>query len=569
MRTTTRLWLALAAAIVAATGAANAADRTSGRMFATRSVSWARHGMIAAAHPLAVQAGIEVLRAGGNAVDAAIATNAALAVVEPVSCGLGGDLFAIVWDPASQRLWGLNASGRAPLALTIDKVPPAADGTIPLYSPYAWTVPGAADGWFALHGKFGRLPMARVLAPAIRLARDGAPVPQVIAAAWARAARVFGDKPGFADVFLPDGRAPREGEVFRNPALARTLELLAKEGRRAFYDGEIAETIVRYSNEHGGFFAREDFARHRSTWVEPVSTSYRGVELWELPPNGQGIAALEMLNMLELFDLRALGRDSADFWHLLIEAKKLAFADRARWYADPEFADVPVAGLIDKDYARRRAAAIDMDRAARVDAPGDPALDRAETTYLAAGDGSGMLVSLIQSNYTGFGSGYVVPELGFGIQNRGALFNLDPEHPNALAPGKRPFHTIIPAFLTRGGRPWCAFGVMGGATQPQGHVQIVVNLVDFDMNIQEAGDAPRFVHTGSSQPTGTRMSAGGFVHLESGVPAEVRRALVRRGHRLLDAIGLYGGYQAVCRDPETGVLSGATESRKDGMAAGY
>jgi gamma-glutamyltranspeptidase/glutathione hydrolase len=561
---------ALLVALFAAPATTWAADRTVGELFATRSVSWARHGMVAAAHPLAAEAGVRVLREGGNAVDAAIAVNAALAVVEPTSCGLGGDLFAIVHDPEeASTLIGLNASGRSPLGLTADMVPAEPDGTIPLMSPHAWSVPGAVDGWYELHERFGSLPMERLLAPAIELAREGAPVPRVIASYWARAARVFRDKPGFAEVFLEEGEPPREGEVFRNPALARTLGTLAEKGRDAFYEGSIARSIVRFSERHGGHFAMRDFTEHSSTWVEPVSASYRGHELWELPPNGQGIAALQMLNVLKLHDLAALGRDDPDFWHLMIEAKKLAFADRARFYADPAFADLPVESLISEEYARRRAAEIDMARAARSVSPGNPRLEEGDTTYLAVGDAQGMLVSLIQSNYTGFGSGYVVPELGFGIQNRGALFTLEEGHPNALEPGKRPFHTIIPAFLTRDGEPLCAFGVMGGATQPQGHVQIVVNMLDFGMDLQEAGDAPRFVHTGSSQPTGTTMTEGGQVHLESGIPPEVHRALTKRGHRLVDRVGGFGGYQAVCRDPRSGVLSGATESRKDGVAIGY
>lgn len=546
-----------------------AADRTSGKTFATRSITYAQHGMVAAAHPLAAEVGVRILREGGNAVDAAIAVNAALAFLEPVSCGPGGDLFAIMWIAGEKKLVGLNASGRAPLALTADQVPALDDGTIPLYSPYAWSVPGAVDGWFTLHEKYGHLPMSQVLAPAIELASEGAPVPQIIAAAWARSARVFKDKPGFAEVFLPGGRAPREGELFKNPALARTLSLLAKDGRDAYYRGPIAKALVAFSREHGGFFALEDFAKHHSEWVDPVSTTYRGVEVWELPPNGQGIAALEMLNILELYDLASLGRDSVGFWHLLTEAKKLAFADRARYYADPAMAKVPVAALLSKEYARTRAKLIDRQRAARSVDAGNPNLEHGDTTYLAVGDAEGNLVSLIQSNYTGFGSGYVVPELGFGLQDRGALFSLEKGHPNALEPGKRPFHTIIPAFLTRDGVPWCAFGVMGGATQPQAHAQIVINLVDFGMNLQEAGDAPRFVHTGSSQPTGTTMTDGGLLHLESGIPPETIRELIRLGHRVEASVGIYGGYQAVCRDPLTGVLSGATESRKDGMALGY
>ncbi len=547
-----------------------AADRPEGRAFATRSVVHARHGMVAAAHPLAVQVGLDILKAGGSAVDAAIATNAALAFLEPVSCGPGGDLFAMVWDPETGRLYGLNASGRCPLALTPEKVPATEDGTIPLFSPYSWTVPGCVDGWAELHARFGRLPLERVLAPAAALAREGAPVPQVIAGAWARSVRRFGTMPGFAEVFLPGGRAPAEGEIFANPALARTLELIGSGGRAAFYEGPIARAIVAYSEANGGFFTMEDFRRHRSEWVEPVSTEYRGMTVWELPPNGQGIAALQMLNILEHFDLAAMGRNSTDFWHVMIEAKKLAYADRARHYADPAFADVPVEGLISKEYGARRAARIRMDRAARTVEPGDPRLERGDTTYLATADSSGMMVSLIQSNYTGFGSGHVIPELGFGLQNRGGLFSLEPGHPNVLAPGKRPFHTIIPAFMGRNGRPDTAFGVMGGDMQPQGHVQIVVNLVDFGMNLQEAGDAPRFHHGGSSEPTGTLMTDGGVVHLESGLPLEVRRGLLRRGHRIQEATGtLFGGYQAIRRDPVTGVLSGATESRKDGCAAGY
>lgn len=560
----------LALAALAGGSAARAADRTEGKMFATRSVVYARHGMVASAHPLASQVGVEILRKGGSAADAAIAVNAALAFLEPVACGPGGDLFAIAWDAKQGKLLGLNASGPAPRALTREQVPPEKDGTIPLYSPYAWTVPGAMEGWFELHAKLGRLPWAEVLAPAIRLAQGGAPVPQAIAAAWERGARAFRDKPGFAAVFLPNGRAPKEGEVFANPALARTLETLAREGRASIREGSIARQIVRYSAAHGGFFALEDFRGFRAEWVEPISAGYRGVTLWELPPNGQGLTALQMLNILERFDLRAMGRDSADFWHVLVEAKKLAFADRARYYADPRFESVPVAGLRDEGYAASRAKSIDMARAARTVAPGDPPeLQRGDTTYLAVADADGNMVSLIQSNYTGFGSGYAIPELGFGLHSRGAQFSLDPGHPNRLEPGKRPFHTIIPAFLTRDGKPWCAFGVMGGATQPQGHVQIVVNLVDFGMNPQEAGDAPRFVHDGSQEPTGTPMTDGGRLALESGVPPEVLRELARRGHRLVALPGQFGGYQAVCIDPATGVRAGASESRKDGAAIGY
>ena len=562
---------ALGALVVVVSLARPAGDAAADRGAASRSVVYARHGMVCAAQPLAVQAGVEVLREGGSAVDAAIAVNACLALMEPTSCGPGGDLFAIVWDPKAGRLVGLNASGRAPLALTIEKVPPEPDGTIPLYSPYAWTVPGCVDGWFELHGKYGKLPMRKVLERAIRYAEEGFPLSPVIASDWAHGAARFKDMPGFADVFMPGGQAPREGETFRNPALARTLRLLADKGRDAYYRGPIAEALVRYSQAHGGFFALEDFARHRSTWDEPISTDYRGWTVWELPPNGQGLAALQLLNLLENFDLKAMGRESADFWHVMAEAKKLAFADRARYYADPAFAKVPVEALLSKEYAKRRAALVDLQRAASTDSAGDPvALSRKETTYLCTADENGMMVSLIQSNYTGFGSGYVVPELGFGLQDRGGLFSLHRGHPNALEPGKRPFQTIIPAFVTRSGRPLMAFGLMGGDMQPQGHAQIIVNLVDFGMNLQEAGDAIRYHHTGSSEPTGTVMTDGGVLHLEDGLPASVLAELRRRGHVIEpEAVGAYGGYQAIWRDPVTGSYAGATEKRKDGCAQGY
>jgi gamma-glutamyltranspeptidase/glutathione hydrolase len=557
------------ALIVCMSPVGHAADRTEGRPFATRSVVHARSGMVAAAHPLAVQIGVDVLKSGGNAVDAAIAVNAALGFLEPVSCGIGGDLFAIVWSADERKLYGLNASGRSPRKLTAEQVPAEEDGTIPLYSPYSWSVPGAADGWFELHERFGRLPMRTILAPAIRAAETGEPVPQVIAAAWRRGQEKFGDMPGFAETFLPGGNAPAEGEVFRNPGLARAYRALADQGRDAFYRGEIAKAIVAYSDKHGGFFTLEDFTEHRSEWVEPISTDYHGVTLYELPPNGQGLAALQMLNILESFDLRAMGRDSVEFWHTMVEAKKLAYEDRARFYADPAFAELPIAGLLSKDYARKRAQLIDPEKAARTLEPGQPRLDDGDTTYLTVADKDGNMVSLIQSNYTGFGSGYVVDGWGFGLQNRGGLFNLDRQSANYLEPGKRPFHTIIPAFAMKDGKPWLSFGVMGGAMQPQGHVQILVNLLHFEMNLQEAGDAARFYHGGSSEPTGTTMTDGGVLYLESGIPHAVRRELTRRGHTLGQTIHSYGGYQAIDRDPGTGTYSGASESRKDGCAMGY
>ncbi|MBI5837917.1 MAG: gamma-glutamyltransferase [Candidatus Eisenbacteria bacterium] len=564
----TRLALTFAAA---AAFAAPAHAEPEGRGVASRSVVWARHGMVCAAQPLAAQAGLQILREGGSAADAAIATNACLALMEPTSCGLGGDLFAILWDPKLNKVVGLNASGRAPLGLKASMVPPDSEGTVPLRSPYAWTVPGCADGWFELHARYGRLPMERVLAAAIQYAEEGFPLSPVIASDWLRSTRVFKDKPGFAEVFMPGGQSPREGQLFRNPALAKTLRLLATGGRDAYYKGPVAEALVRYSKANGGFFASEDFERHHSTWDEPISTGYRGVTVWELPPNSQGLAALQLLNILENFNLRHLGRDNPDFWHIFVEAKKLAFADRARYYADPAFVKLPVDSLLSKAYARGRAAKIDMRHAAQGDTAGDPAaLGRRETTYLCAADDSGLMVSLIQSNYTGFGSGYVVPELGFGIQNRGALFSLHQGHPNYLEPGKRPFQTIIPAFATANGKPLMAFGVMGGDMQPQGHAQVIVNLIDFSMNLQEAGDAPRFHHTDSSEPTGTVMRKGGVLHIEDGVPSPTLAELRMRGHVIEpEAVGAYGGYQAIFRDPVTGLYCGATEKRKDGCAVGY
>jgi len=542
-----------------------------GRGVATRSVVYGRHGMVACAQPLAAQAGLEVLKAGGSAVDAAIAINACLGLMEPTANGVGGDLFAIVWDPKTKKLHGLNACGRSPLGLQASQIKPEADGTIPLYSPYSWSVPGCVDGWAELHAKFGKLPLARDLAPAVKFADEGFPVSPVIAGDWARSVTRFKDKPGFADVFMPGGRSPAEGEIFRNPALSKTLKLIGEKGRDAYYKGAIAEEFVKYSKQVGGFFTLEDFAKHRSEWVDPVSTDYRGYTVWELPPPGQGIAALQLLNILENFDLKGMGRGSADYWHLFTEAKKVAFADRARYYADPEFVKIPVSELIGKPYAKQRATLIDMQKAATTDLPGEPtALNRRETTYLCAADANGMMVSLIQSNYTGFGSGYCIPALGFGIQDRGNLFDLKPGKPNSYAPGKRPFHTIIPAFITKEGAPVMAFGLMGGDMQPQGHAQVVVNLVDFGMNLQEAGDAIRFHHSGSSEPTGTVMTDGGILHIEDGLPADVLAELKRRGHRLeSEAVGAYGGYQAVWRDPKTGVYSGATERRKDGCALGY
>lgn len=563
------LALVLAAAVVPA---AFAADRITGEPFATRSEVYAPHAMAATSHPLATQVALDVMKAGGTAVDAAIAANAALGLMEPTGNGIGGDLFAIVWDPATRRLHGYNGSGRSPQGLAIEEFRRRGLDAIPARGPLPVSVPGAVDGWFALHGRFGRLPMAELLAPTIRYARQGHPVHEVIAHYWARSVPVLSEWPGFVEQFTIDGRAPAKGETWRNPNLADTLEKIAEGGRDAFYKGEIARTIDAYFREHGGFLRYEDLAAHEGNWVDPVSTSYRGYELWELPPSGQGIAALQILNLLEPYDLGAYGFGSPEHVHLFVEAKKLAFADRARWYADPDFHPVPVERLISKEYAAERGALISMYRAARQVQPGTPRqLDEGDTIYLTTADADGMMVSLIQSNYRGMGSGMAPPGLGFILQNRGEQFVLgDPDHPNAYAPGKRPFHTIIPAFVTKDGEPWLSYGVMGGAMQPQGHVQILINMIDFGMNLQEAGDAPRIHHDGSAEPVGDNapMADGGRIELESGFPYETVRELMRRGHRVQFADGPYGGYQAIQANPHGGWI-GASESRKDGQAAGY
>jgi len=544
-------------------------DRLTGRMFTTRSETIARHGMAATSQPLASEIAIEILKKGGNAVDAALAANAALALMEPTGCGPGGDLFAIVWSSRDQKLYGLNASGRSPAGLTLDEFKKRGLESIPYRGPLSVSVPGAVDGWFELHRKFGSLPMKEILAPAIRYAEEGFPLSPVIAYYW-KSAEVLGkENPNLAETYLIDGKAPAAGEIFRNPDLARTLKLIAEKGRDVFYKGEIARRIEDYCKKVGCYLTAEDFAAHTSTWVEPVSTDYRGFDVWELPPNGQGIAALQILNLLEAFDLRAMGHNSAKYLHHLIEAKKIAFEDRARFYADPAFNRIPVEELISKTYADERRKLLDPSRASRSLPAGNPRLDHGDTIYLTVADKDRNMVSLIQSNFAGLGSGLVADGTGFGLQNRGALFTLEEGHFNTYAPRKRPFHTIIPAFVTRNGKPYLSFGVMGGDMQPQGHIQVLCNIIDFGMSIQEASDAPRFRHFGSSSPTGDRMDDSGTVVLESGIAAEVRRELIKMGHRLSDRVGGFGGYQAILYDAENDVYWGATESRKDGIAVGY
>jgi gamma-glutamyltranspeptidase/glutathione hydrolase len=560
----------IAAALLLAPTLAMCADRFDAP-FSTRSEVHAVNGMAATSHPLATQVAIDVLKAGGSAVDAAIAANAALGLMEPTGNGIGGDLFAIVWDPKTKKLHGYNGAGRSPKALTLKHFQDKGITEVPPFGPLPVTVPGAVDGWFALHGKFGRLPMKDLLAPTIAYAREGHPVAPLIASYWERSAARFKDYPNFVETFTLDGRAPASGEIWKNPYLANTLEKIAREGRDGFYRGEIPATVERFFKEQGGFLAAADFEAHRGNWVDPVSTNYRGYDVWEIPPQGQGIAALQILNILEPFDLKSAGFGSVDHVHLFVEAKKLAFEDRARFYADPEFSKIPTARLISKEYAAERRKLIDPKRAARTVEAGNPVLQEGDTIYLTTADKDGMMVSLIQSNFRGMGSGMVAPKLGFMFQDRGEQFVLKEGHANTYAPGKRPFHTIIPAFITKDGAPWISFGLMGGAMQPQGHAQIVINLVDFGMNLQQAGDAPRIHHDGSTEPAGQvlPMNDGGEVQLESGFAYDTIQGLMDRGHKVAFANGPFGGYQAIRRDPKTGVYTGASESRKDGHAAGY
>ncbi len=542
-----------------------AQDRPTGKSFTTRSEILARNGMAATSQPLATQAAIDILKSGGNAIDAAIAANAVLGLVEPMSCGIGGDLFAIVWSAKDKKLYGLNASGRSPQSLTLESFREKGIDEIPIRGVIPVSVPGCVDGWFELHKKFGKLEMDEILQPAINYASEGFPVSEIIANSW-KNSEGLKKYPGFASTYLENGKAPRKGDIFKNPDLAETYTLIAENGRDEFYKGSIAKSIDKFIKENDGYLKYEDLAAHYSEWVEPVSTNYRGYDVWELPPNGQGIAALQILNILEGFDIGSMGFGSEEYLHLLIEAKKLAYEDRARYYADPAFNELPVKDLISKKYADERRKLINRERAAARYSEGK--LDHGDTIYLTVADNEGNMISLIQSIFWGFGSAVVPDGLGFALQNRGNLFTFEEGHYNVYEPGKRPFHTIIPAFVTKDDKPLISFGVMGGAMQPQGHVQVLINIIDFGMNLQEAGDAPRIRHTGSSQPTGSVMTDGGKVYFESGFSEETIRNLTGMGHTLQYEAGVFGGYQAIMLN-ENGVYSGASESRKDGQAAGY
>jgi gamma-glutamyltranspeptidase/glutathione hydrolase len=535
-----------------------------------RSVVMAPHGMVATSHPLAAQVGLDTLRRGGNAIDAAIAANAALGLMEPMSCGIGGDLHALVWDATTHQLHALNASGRSPYRATRQLFADKRLAEVPRQGPLSWSVPGCVDGWQQLQDRFGRLKLADVLDPSIRYAEEGFPVTEVIAGSWYNCEALLRQTPDAARTYLPQGRPPRAGDVFRNPGLARTYRTIAAGGAEAFYKGPIAQEIVAFSDRQGGLFTVQDFADHTSTRVDPVGSSYRGHDVWQVPPPTQGIAVLQMLNLLEGDDLKKMGPESPDWWHLFLEAKKLAYADRARHYADPTFAQVPTAELVSKSYAAHRRILIDPGKALTRAEAGDPRLGHGDTVYLCVVDQQRNCVSLIQSNYFGFGSGLVAGELGFALQNRGCLFALDEHHANRLEPHRRPFHTIIPALVTRAGRPWLVFGVMGGDMQPQGQVQVLVNLIDFGMNVQQAGEAPRLEHLGSQTPTGCpAQEHGGTVVPEEGIGPEVLRELRRRGHRVEAASINGGGYQGILIDPNTGMLHGGSEPRKDGCAVGY
>lgn len=548
----------------------NGYDRPYGQSKQSRSTAVSKHGMVATSQPLAAQVGLDVLKSGGNAVDAAIAVNAMLGVVEPMSCGIGGDLFAIYWDAKSQEMHGLNASGRSPHNLSCEVFAERKLNSIPFDGLLSWSVPGCVSGWDALGTRFGTKSLAELLAPSIQTAQEGFPVTEIIAGYWKDSTKKLAAWPDSVETFLIDGtRSPREAERFHNPRLADTYQLIAEKGRQEFYRGSIAERIVDFSQKQGGYFTLQDLADHTDDWIDPVSTNYRGYDVWELPPSGQGIAALEILNLLEQYDLESMGAGSAAYWHLFLEAKKLAYADRAKFYADPDFENIPVQQLISKAYAKQQKQRIHPDRAAANVSAGDPILQQGDTVYITVVDQDRNCCSLIQSNFHGFGSNVTPGDLGFVMQNRGALFALDEDHLNRLEPHKRPFHTIIPALVTQNNQPWFCFGVMGGDMQPQGHVQILVNLIDFKMNVQAAGDTARVRHLGDATPTGEPAQGVGTACVESGVSDSVVKELEQKGHHVVRSKSGFGGYQGILIDWEQGTLQGATESRKDGLAIGY
>lgn len=562
-------------------------DRPVGASFASRTAAYGLSGAAGSAHPLATQAGIDMLKRGGSAADAAIAMNACLGLLEPTSCGIGGDGYAMIWDPKARKVVGLAGSGRSPMALDLATVRARAkNGALPALGALPVSVPGALDAWWTMHQRYGKLPWAELFQPAIMHAEQGAPVPDMVAyyirrslAAFRRPGNGIEETANALKVWgMANGKGPLAGQVFRNEDLARTYRAIAAGGRDAFYQGDIARAIDRYFKRIGGWLRYEDLARHRSEWVEPSSTSYRGVTVHALGENTQGLATLQMLNMIERFDMEGAGFQSPLSIHLQAEAKRLAYEDRARYYADPKFARVPVEWLISKDYARERAKLIRPDRINPDVRPGN-APSRGDTTYYSVADKDGLMVSFIQSNFRGMGSGLVSDApgggtLGFMFQDRGQLFSLRDGHPNLYAPGKRPFQTIIPGFATKGRDPWMSFGVMGGDMQPMGQTQIIVNRVDYGLEIQSAGDAPRWHHEGSSQSMG-EDSAGlgptGLLRLETGVPGATKAALAGMGWRIGEPDGGFGRYQCVEHrlDGATRVYAAASEMRADGVALAY
>ena len=542
-------------------------DRITGELFSTRSEVIAENGMVATSHPLATQVGVDILKGGGNAIDAAIGANAAIGLMEPTGNGIGGDLFAIIWIDREKKLYGLNSSGRSPKNLTLDYFKENGISEIPAYGPLPVSVPGCVDGWFEMHEKFGTISMQKILSPAIEYASNGFPVTELVSYYMSKAAKKLDKYPNFKETYHINGTTPKKGEIFQNQDLANTLRIIAKKGRKGFYEGKIAKIMSDFIIEQGGFLSYDDLKNHKSEWVNPVSTKYRGYDIWELPPNGQGIAALQILNLLEGYDIKSMGYGSAQYIHHFVEAKKIAFADRAKYYADMDFNKIPVDFLISKEYSGLRRNEISPNKAAMSVSAGE--IENGDTIYLTTADKEGNMVSLIQSNYRGMGSGMIPTGLGFMLQDRGELFSLEEGHFNVYEPEKRPFHTIIPAFISKDGEPYVSFGLMGGAMQPQGHAQIVINLIDFGMNLQEAGDAPRLRHSSNQQPTGGNMYDGGELSLESGFDYREIRQLIEYGHKVVFNLGSFGGYQAIMYDDEMGVYYGASESRKDGSAMGY
>ncbi|MDO4870360.1 MAG: gamma-glutamyltransferase [Bacillota bacterium] len=519
-----------------------------------RSVVRSKNGMIATSQPLAAAAGLEVLMKDGGAVDAAVAASAVLGVVEPFATSIGGDAFAIYWDNDKKQLVGLNGSGRSAGSMDSRRLKEEiACETMPLRGVHTITVPGAVDAWDMLLERYGTMTLEELLAPAIMYAEEGFPVSEIIAQQWQMNQNALITEES-GRVFLPGGKAPKAGDVFRNPDLAKSLQMIAAHGRDAFYQGDLAKAMCSGMAKLGGHLTPQDFGCHHGDWVSPVSTNYKGYDVYELPPNTQGAMVLEMLNILEGYDLKACGHNSAEYLHLIIEAKKAAFADRARFISDGNFNDIPLERLISKEYAAERRAQIDGKAAS------DPAewdLKSSDTVYLTAADQNGNVISFITSIFKEFGSGVVPEGTGIIMQNRGSLFSLEEGHFNGLQPHKRPLHTIIPAMVMKDGKPWFSFGVMGGDMQPQGHVQVLLNMLEFGMNVQEAGEAPRVCHTAEG------------VALESEIPWDVRLGLIERGHQLIDAFDVYGGYQGILIDPQTGAFAGGSDDRKDGCAIGF